>query len=408
MAVSKTYRFVAKDWQGYTRDGYHSAGNLREALDNLHSQNLVVLQIREQTGGTEKGIASRVNLFKKKAKARDFMLFCRQFGTMLSAGMTALHALQVLVQQMEHLEFQEKIRRVAHDLEKGSTMEDAFGAHLDFFPKILVNMIAAGETGGILDEVLERLADHFQKQHDLEEKLRSATTYPVVITVVMFLVMSVMVFFVLPRFADIFDSIGIQLPLITRLLLGTVNFVLHYWYLVLGAMILLVAGLVYAINTPGGRLRFDRLKLKAPIFGPIYTKTVIARFARTLSTLMVSGVGLLPSLELVEKVIDNVVLGRSLEDVGEAVRTGQSISVPLRASAIFPPLVVEMVHVGEETGGLDEMLRRTADFYEAEVAYVVDRLGTIIEPVLILVIGFFVGLLIISIITPLFQIYQSI
>ncbi len=405
--MSRTYRFVAKDWQGFTRDGYHSAGSLREALDNLRGQNLIVLKIHEKSGAATRG--ARGLPFKKKVKARDLMLFCRQFGTMIAAGMTALHALQVLVLQTEHPELRERLRRIAHALEKGSTMEDAFGAHPDLLPQILINMIAAGEAGGILEEVLERLADHFQKQHDLEEKIRSATTYPVVITVVMFLVMCVMVFFVLPRFADIFESIGgIQLPLITRLLLGTVNFVLHYWYLVLGAVILLVAGLLYAINTPGGRLRFDRLKLKAPVFGSIYTKTVIARFARTLSTLMVSGVGLLPSLELVEKVIDNVVLGQSLKQVGEAIRTGQSISLPLRASAIFPPLVVEMVHVGEETGGLDEMLRRTADFYEAEVAYVVDRLGTIIEPVLILVIGLFVGLLIISIITPLFQIYQSI
>lgn len=404
--MSPTYRYIARDWQGNTRDGVQTAGSLKEALEHLRGQKLVVLNVREQAGAA-RASSGRQALFQRKVKARDFMIFCRQFGTMIASGMTALYALQVLSMQAEHPELKERVRQVAHALEKGSSLTDAFAMHPDFFPRIMVNMVAAGEAGGILEKVLERLASHFEKQHDLEEKIRSATTYPIIITIAMFLVMCVMVFFVLPRFASIFDSIGVPLPLITRMLLALIALVLRFWYIVLGTVFLLGLAFHFYIRTEEGRLNFDRFRLKLPVFGPIYRKAIVARFSRTLSTLLVSGVGILPALELVEKVIDNKVLGKSLERTREVIRQGQTMASPLRASGLFPPMLVEMVHVGEETGTLDEMLERTADFYEAEVAYVVERLSTVIEPVLILCIGVFVGLLIVSIITPLFEIYRT-
>ena len=413
------YHYTAKDWDGKTTEGVYSAESVGEVLRHLSGRNLTVLDLREQapagsirlkqTAAPAKA-RSRQELFKRKRKgrARDFMVFCRQFGTMLRSGITALHALQVLAQQMENPAFQEVLHDVATSLEKGNTLAECFERHADFFPRILISMVEAGEMGGILDAVMFRLADHFEKQHDLQEKIRSATTYPIVICVVAVLVMVVMVLFVLPRFATIFLDLGIEMPLFTRLLMGSGTFILKYWYIFLSLILALVFGVSYYIKTPPGKEAFDKFKLRVLLFGPIYRKNIIARFARTLSTLLASGVGILPSLELVEKVIDNDVYSQSLIRAREVIRQGQPMAAPLRSGGLFPPMLVEMVHVGEETGSLDEMLSRSADFYENEVAYVVERLSTIIEPVLIVIIGIFVGALVVSIIKPMFQIYETI
>ncbi|HHX86765.1 MAG TPA: type II secretion system F family protein [Firmicutes bacterium] len=413
-----SYHYTAKDWDGRTTEGVYSAGSVGEVLRHLSSRNLTVLNVREQTavGAARQkmrepaAVKPRGELFqrKKKGRARDLMVFCRQFGTMLQAGMTALRGLQVLSQQMENPVFREVLTDVALSLEKGNTLAECFDHHSDFFPRILISMVEAGEAGGILDTVMSRLADHFERQHNLEEKIRSATVYPIVICVVAVAVMSVMVLFVLPKFAEIFVGLGIELPLLTRMLMGSGRFILSYWYFILALILALVLGARYYIQTPEGKESFDKFKLWIPLFGPIYQKMIIARFARTLSTLLASGVGILTSLELVDKVIDNELYSKSLERAREVIRQGQLMAFPLGASHLFPPMLVEMVHVGEETGALDEMLSRSADFYENEVTYVVERLSTVIEPVLLVVIGVFVGMLVVSIIKPMFQIYQTI
>ncbi len=412
------YHYTAKDWDGKTTEGIYSAASVAEALSHLGAQDLTVLHLQERTApGTplqtirKPAVAgSRSGLFqgKKKGRARDFMVFCRQFGTMLQSGITALHGLKVLAEQMEQPAFREALNEVALNLEKGNTLAECFERQSDFFPRILISMVEAGELGGILDSVMFRLADHFEKQHDLREKIRSATMYPIVICAVAVAVMLVMVLFVLPRFGEMFTGLGIEMPLFTRLLMGSGTLILKYWYLILLLILASVLGVGHYLKTPEGKNRFDKLKLRAPLFGPIYKKNVLARFARTLSTLLASGVGILASLELVEKVIDNKVYAGSLIKAREVIRQGQPMTVPLRSSGLFPPMLLEMVHVGEETGSLDEMLSRSADFYENEVAYVVERLSGIIEPVLIVAIGIFVGGLVVSIIKPMFQIYQTI
>lgn len=405
-----TFRYVAKNWAGESREGECSAVNLGEAIEQLRSQELFVINIKEQS--TLLQLSSplaglNIKLSEKKPKSRDFMVFCRQFATMLQAGIPVLQILKILAQQSENEALREKLREITVDVERGSDLAGAMKKHGDFFPRIIVSMVETGEAGGILDTIMERLADHFQRQHDLEAKIRSATIYPAVVTVLAILVLLLMIFFVLPRFAEMLDPMGVEMPLITRVIMALADLLIRFWYLALGLLALLAFLLGRYLKTERGRAVFDRLRLNLPIFGPLYIKMITARFTRTLATLLASGVALLSALELVEKVIDNRVLSGVLAETAQAIRRGQNIFVPLAESAIFPPMMVEMVHVGEESGTLDEMLSRSADFYEAEVTYFLDRLAAIIEPVLLIAVGFIVALLLISIMTPMLKMYEA-
>lgn len=405
-----TFRYIAKNWAGESREGECSAANLGEAIERLRSQELFVINIKEQS--TLLQLSSplaglNIKLSEKKPKSRDFMVFCRQFATMLQAGIPVLQILKILAQQSENEALREKLREITVDVERGSDLAGAMKKHGDFFPRIIVSMVETGEAGGILDTIMERLADHFQRQHDLEAKIRSATIYPAVVTVLAILVLLLMIFFVLPRFAEMLDPMGVEMPLITRVIMALADLFIRFWYLALGLLALLAFLLGRYLKTEHGRAAFDRLRLNLPIFGPLYTKMITARFTRTLATLLASGVALLSALELVEKVIDNRVLSGVLAETAQAIRRGQNIFVPLAESAIFPPMMVEMVHVGEESGTLDEMLSRSADFYEAEVTYFLDRLAAIIEPVLLIAVGFIVALLLISIMTPMLKMYEA-
>ncbi|NLA45997.1 MAG: type II secretion system F family protein [Firmicutes bacterium] len=408
-----TFRYVAKNMEGETDAGTLSAPDLRGAVEQLRARDLFVISIREHGAGLQhqevslEQIRSRIKA-GKKPKSRDFMVFCRQFATMLQAGITVLQILKIQAQQAENDTLKEKLRDVALDVERGGALAGALAKHGDFFPRIIVSMVEAGEAGGILDTVMERLAEHFQNQHDLEEKIRSSTMYPIIVSALAIVVMAVMVFFVLPTFAKIFEEMGVDLPFFTSALIGLSRFLLRYWYLILGLLLLSAVLLYRYARTPQGRRRFDQLRLRLPVYGKIYSTAIVARFSRTLGTLLSSGVGLVTALELVEKVINNIVLSDVMIEARRVIRQGQMLALPLAASGLFPPMLVEMVHIGEESGALDGMLSRTADFYEGELTFILDRLSTIIEPVLLIGVGLFVALLLISIIQPLFGIYELI
>ena len=412
------YRYRAKDWNGNTVGGIHKAGNEDEVLSYLDSRNLVALDIRKQAvAGSPLQKMSGPAPFrfwraefpgKRGGLARDLLVFCRQFGTMLQSGITALHALKVLTRQSENQAFRQVLRGMALGLEKGNTLAECFECHPDFYPHLLISMVEAGEASGALAMVMAHLADHFERRHNLEEKIRSAITYPVAVSVVALLVILVMVLFVLPKFSGIFADLGLEPPWLTRLLMGSGQVIVNYWYLVLGSILLLNLGVCHYIKTAGGKKVVDRLKLWFPLFGPLYRKSIVARFSRTLSTLLAGGVDILWSLELIERVIGNEPYCQLLGKAREVLRQGQPLASSLAAGRLFPPMLVEMVRVGEETGALDEMLARSADFYENELAYGLERLGTTIEPVLLIGLGLFVGVLVMALIVPLFQIYRTI
>lgn len=406
----QTFHYVAKNWNGETSEGRCSAADRSEALEKLRAQDLFVISIKEQSAAQRIGLSQSGFSFKLgrgKPKSRDFMVFCRQFTTMLQSGINVLQVLKTLAEQSENEALKEKLVQITLDVERGSDLAGAMKKHGEFFPQIITSMVEVGEAGGLLDTVMERLADHFERQHDLETKVRSATTYPLVISVFAVAVLFMMMFFVLPRFATMFEPMGIEMPAITRVLLGAADLLTRFWYIALAALALLIFLGQRYLKTEEGRLLSDRLMLRLPVFGPIYTKMLTARFTRTLSTLLSSGVTLVSALELVEKVVGNRVLSGVLAKTGQAIRRGQNISQPLGESGVFPPMMVRMVDIGEESGSLDEMLSRTADFYESDVTYFLDRLATIIEPLLLIVIGFVVALLLLSIFTPLLKMYQS-
>ncbi len=405
------FRYLAKNMEGQSELGTLTASDRREALAKLRAQNLFVVRISEQTVVLQQEApfaGLRARLQERKPKSRDFMVFCRQFATMMQAGITVLQILKIQAQQSENALLKERLRDIALDVERGGDLAGALKKHSDVFPQIVISMVEAGEAGGILDAVMERLATHFGNQHDLEEKLRSATMYPIIVSCLAVVVMAVMVFFVLPQFAGIFEDMGFEMPLLTRGLLAFSAFVIRYWYISIAVVIAAALALRRYLSTPRGREQLDRLRLKLPLYGKIYSTMIVARFSRTLSTLLASGVSLIQALELVEKVINNTALAGALIEARRVIRQGQALAMPLAASGLFPPMLVEMIHIGEESGALDGMLARTAEFYESELTFILDRLSTIIEPVMLIAVGIFVAILLLSIIQPMFGIYEMI
>lgn len=397
--------------EGQSESGTLTASDRREALAKLRAQNLFVVRISEQTVVLQQEApfaGLRARLQERKPKSRDFMVFCRQFATMMQAGITVLQILKIQAQQSENALLKERLRDIALDVERGGDLAGALKKHSDVFPQIVISMVEAGEAGGILDAVMERLATHFGNQHDLEEKLRSATMYPIIVSCLAVVVMAVMVFFVLPQFAGIFEDMGFEMPLLTRGLLAFSAFVIRYWYISIAVVIAAALALRRYLSTPRGREQLDRLRLKLPLYGKIYSTMIVARFSRTLSTLLASGVSLIQALELVEKVINNTALAGALIEARRVIRQGQALAMPLAASGLLPPMLVEMIHIGEESGALDGMLARTAEFYESELTFILDRLSTIIEPVMLIAVGIFVAILLLSIIQPMFGIYEMI
>jgi len=336
------------------------------------------------------------------------MLFCRQLATMLETGIPLLQALQVLAGQFENNAFRAKISNIQQAIEEGLSFAEALAKQGSFFPPLLGGMVETGETAGVLDTIMDRMAEHYEKQHDLEEKLRSATAYPLFISAVALVAILVMIVFVLPQFANIFNSFGMDMPLFSRILLQSGKLATAYWPLLFMLPLLFLIAVKQFIKTGSGQLITDRLKLYLPVFGKIYRQTAAARFARSLSTLLASGISLHQALKLVDQVVGNLEYSKSIAELGEALSRGDSLSAPLKEAHCFPPLLVEMIRIGEESGTLDYTLNKTALYYEREVTYLVDRIGSLLEPLLLLVVGLFIGLIVYSVMSPMYQVFQMI
>ncbi|MDW7740197.1 MAG: type II secretion system F family protein [Bacillota bacterium] len=406
------YIYKARDIEGKKIKGELYAPDRKSALGKLQAGGLVVTKLTESSIFSLSQKLKRLGLLKRfgfsRYSGRELMLFTRQFSTMLSAGVPILRILHILSGKMEKHSFRKRLITVAAAVEEGSSLSDAMRRELDYFPLLLVNMVEAGETSGKLDEVMDKMADHFEKQHDLEEKIRTATAYPVVITVISIVVVAVMLLFVLPRFAGIFESYGMDMPLVSALFLSLGQIIIGYWPFILTMVLLLPIALIYTANTVKGKSINDNLKFRLPFYGTIYRQIVAARFARTFSTLLSSGTSLHRSLMLVDRVIDNREVSEAIKDLSDALYAGDSIYKPMRTSRVFPPLLVEMIRIGEETGALDQTLDKTADYYEREISYLVGRLSTILEPALLLLVGTFIGMIVYSVLSPMYRVFELI
>mgnify|MGYP000854049226 FL=1 len=330
------------------------------------------------------------------------MVFCRQFAVLNKAGITLLHSLQLLSAQTGQPLLRKKLQAVAAKLEKGYLLADSLAEHSDIFPGILLNMVKAGEEGGVLDVVLDRLAQHFERQYDLEQKVKAATFYPKFLVGVVFLVVIFILMVVLPNFMRVFESLGLEIPLLTKFFFGLGRIFVTRWYLI--ALFLLIFYLIAMkyLQTEQGAYRYDRLRL----LSSIHRKIILANFCRTLGTLLKSGMALLPALGLLKGVMENRLVSASLREVERSIVQGRSLAENLAAAGFFPPMVVEIVHVGEQTGNLDNLLLKTAEFYETDVSYTVARLHTVLEPVLILTLAVIVTFIVLAVILPVFEIYQ--
>lgn len=406
------YRFRAVDSSGKREVGIISATTRKDALTVLNNRGLYPVSLKQDRRLISRLLKLIYSLFGifglREYNCRDQMLFCRQLSTLLQSGVPVLRALNILSVQLENATFRNKVATAAFAVEQGAGLSEALNAQKGFFPPLLVNMVEAGETGGVLDIVIERMADHFEKQHDLEEKIRSATAYPLFITGVSFAVITVMVVFVLPQFNAIFGQMGMEMPFFSRALLNLGEYVSGYWpYLVLGSAGFTVL-VVLALRSKKGRFAADSIRPRLPVYGRIYRNAMAARFARTLSTLLAGGLTLHQALKLADGVVDNRAVSGSIEKISEALSRGETLSGPLYESRFFPPLLAEMVRIGEETGTLDQTLNKTADYYDKEVSYIVERLSSLLEPALLLFVGLFIGLLVYSILSPMYSVFEMI
>jgi len=341
-------------------------------------------------------------------RLKDLAVFTRQMATMINAGLTITMCLSILEAQSANKRLVEVITLLRQDVEGGLPLSDALAKHPDEFSSLYVNMVRAGETGGVLDEVLTRLAALLEKELALRQKVRAAMVYPTVIASAAILIVSFIVFFILPKFAALFLDLDIPLPGPTRFLIWVTQTLHRFWYIFLLGFVSGIFGLRSYIQTARGRAWFDRFKLRMPLFGTINRNVVMTRFSRTLGTLTNSGVPILQALDVVAKAVDNVVISQAVSAVRASIREGETIAGPLQASGMFPPMVVQMVSVGERTGALDTMLAKVADFYDTEVEYAVAGLTSILEPVLIMVLGGVVGFIVIAFYLPLFNLVGAI
>jgi type IV pilus assembly protein PilC len=381
---------------GDVRQGEIDLPSKDEVVSYLHRQRLIPVSVREKPKQFTLSFGAGVS-------TRDIVIFTRQFATMINSGLPLVQSLDILAQQTENDKLQAVIKEILYDVESGNTLADALDKHPKVFTKLYVNMVAAGEAGGILDTILLRLATFLEKNDALVRKIKGAMIYPAVIFGVAGAAVLILLIFVIPTFQNMFAAAGVPLPLPTQIVIGLSQFLQDYWWALAAGTV----GTAFAIRqfyrTSGGQLTIDSLMLRLPIVGDLQRKAAVARFTRTLGTLVSSGVSILEGLEITAKTAGNRVIHDAVMGSRASIAGGETISGPLKQSGVFPPMVVQMINVGEQTGGLDEMLSKIADFYDEEVDAAVSALLAAMEPLMIVVLGVVVGGMIVAMYLPIFD-----
>ena len=401
-----TFAFKAFDLAGVPTRGEMDGDDKQAVMGRLRQKGLIVVDIEELTPASATDIMARF----KRVKATDLTIASRQLSTMVSSGMTLLRALYVIEEQTENEKLKETFAAVRKDVEAGLSLSDSLARHPDVFNDLYVAMVAAGETGGILEQTLVRVADQLEKDDSLRRQVRAAMVYPIVIGVFALVVLLALVTFLVPVFEQVFTDFGGELPAITKFTVGLSELVRGQWYLLIAATVGSVFGFRAWKKSERGREQWDRFKLKVPMkIGDIVQKVALARFSRTLSALVAAGVPMLEAIEITGRTSGNRVIEKAMAAVRDSVQAGGTIAKPMGdVPEAFPSMVVQMVGVGEETGALDGMLSKIADFYEDQVAAAIKALTSILEPVMIIVVGGIVGFIVIAMYMPMFKIYEEI
>lgn len=409
--MASTFNYLAKDRDGVTVKGRETAEDQEQLVNLLWSRGYYVLKIKEARGpgrGLLPGFIRAGFPRGRKASPRELMLFCFQVAALLKAGITALQSLRVIQGRTGNPHLARALGEVTSDLENGLGLADSFGRCPQVFPPLFIYMVEAGEMAGTVEEVLEKLGSHFEKENEFREKVKSAATYPAAVLIVAVMVVLFLLVEVLPSFTSTFAGMGVPLPGITRFMIGVGENLPRLGTALLLALFLAIPGARRLFKLPGTRARLDKALLALPLYGKLLQKVLVSRFARVLGTLLDNQVGLLTSLELVESALPNRLYQQKVARVSEAVRQGQGMTAPLAEGDLFPGIMVAMISVGEESGSLPRMLLEAADFMESETNILVDRLTTLIEPLLIIGVSLVVGLIALAVLLPMFQVFQQV
>ena len=394
-----TFTYKARDNAGQIFTGTLEGDSREMVIDRLREMKYFIISVNKKKGGL---LTTEITLFQT-IKIRDLAIFFRQFATMVSAGLTLVNCLEILSRQTENKLLSKKIDDIKKNVEQGATLTDAFANHPETFSKLYTNMIKAGEIGGVLDDILNRIATLMEKEYELRQKIKSAMTYPGFIMGAAVIMGIFMLTFILPQFVGVFQQFGGQLPFLTKMLVGFTVLFNTYWYIFFGVAALIVFLFISYNRTNRGHKNIDRIKLKIPVFGNLLLKTAINRFTRILGTLIQSGVPIIQSLKVSAESVGNDIIAEAVVQSADRIKEGQSISAPLEESGVFPPMVTQMIMVGEESGELETMLLTVSQFYDQEVQRAVEQLTSVIEPVMMAVVALGVGVLVIAMYMPIFN-----
>ena len=398
-----TFTYKARGASGDVESGQIEAQDQRSATEKLREKKLIILEIDEaKTGGIGEFLAG-LNPLKPKAKASDLVIFSRQLSTLVSAGVPIVQGLTILVEQIENPFFKDVVDMVREDIESGLAIAEALEKHPKVFNELFVNMIKAGELGGILDIILQRMADYLESAAKLKSKVKGAMIYPAVISCIAVTVTLFLLIFVIPTFATIFQDFGQDLPLPTQALISLSEILKKYFLHMAGVLVVGIVSVLQYYKTDNGSRKIDAILLKLPLFGILLKKVAIAKFTGTFGTLVKSGVPILEALDTVAHTSGNRVIEAAVMSARDSIREGEKISDPLERSQVFPPMVMQMISIGEETGNLDIMLNKIADFYDSEVDSAIEGLTSMIEPLIMVVMGLVIGVIVLAIFMPIFD-----
>jgi type IV pilus assembly protein PilC len=402
--VAKTFAYRAKDSQGQVITGSILADNENAVAVHIRGDGYFITQIKEQ--GDQKSLLTLIENLHS-VNIRDIAIFCRLFSTMIDAGLSLVTALNVLIEQTDNRRLKTALQDVYKKIKEGEALSRALGDHPRVFPSIMINMVEAGEMGGMLDDAFSRLAIHFEKEYKMNEKIKSAMAYPVVVCIIAVLAVSFILTNVLPTFVGMFEEAKINLPLLTSMLLLISVFLRNNALIIMAVMVVVFYGLRLTLQKEKFKKKIDTFTLKLPFVGMLTRKIGIARFSRTFSTLLHSGVPIITALEVVQKTIGNLRMMEALAGAQDGIKEGRSLALTLAESKMFTPMVTQMVSIGEESGALDKMLEKVADFYESDVDDVITRLNSIIEPLIIVALGIVIGVIVLAIMIPMFDIMSG-
>jgi len=395
----KKFKYKAMKNDGTKTSGEYEANSREDVMEMITSNGYYPLKVEEV-------IESATINIRKKIKVKEISIFCRQMYTMLDAGVPLINSLNLMSTQVTNKHLVEIVKVLEEDVRKGEMLSNSMRKFPEAFPTLLTSMVESGEASGNLDEMFLRMSTHFEKENKINNKVKAAMIYPIILAIVGVVALAVVMIFVMPTFVSLFDSSGAELPAATRFLIGLSNFMANHFIIVLGILIAIIVAIIVYSKTESGIYFFAKLKISFPLIKDLNRKIIVSRFTRTLSTLLASGVSLVESLPIVSAVLDNVIAEDEVLKIRERVVKGEGLSTPIEDCELFPPMLSSMVRIGEESGALDDMLNKTADFYDEEVEQAIQTLTSMLEPLMIIVMGVVIGFMVIALMLPLYGSYD--